>query len=173
MAKIKIEGTEYEVEPAVKAYIDALKAKEETAKVKGDSVDALQGRYDALEVKLQNTEQELENAKAKQVSADELDKQVEARVTLINTAQPLLGDSFDFTGKSEREIKEAVISTAKAEFKGDCKSDDYINAFFDATVEQVQSTGFSSVGANNAFTGDTGGDKSLQEKKNQRLNMRS
>ena len=173
MVKIKIEGTDYEVDPAVKSYIDALKAKEETAKVKGDSVDALQGRYDALEVKLQNTEQELENEKAKQVSVDELDKQVEKRVALINASQSILGDSFDFTGKSEREIKEAVISTAKAEFKGDGKSDDYINAFFDATVEQVQSTGFSSVGANNAFTGDSGSDKELQEKKNQRLNMRS
>ncbi|MFJ7891306.1 DUF2213 domain-containing protein [Lysinibacillus xylanilyticus] len=172
MVKIKIEGTDYEVDPAVKAYIDALKAKEETAKVKGDSVDALQGRYDALEVKLQNTEQELVNAKAKQVSADELDKKVEARVGLIGTAKPLLGDSFDFTGKTEREIKEAVIATTKEEFKGDGKSDDYINAFFDATVQQVQSTGFSSVGANNAFTGDSGGDKELQEKKNQRLNMR-
>ncbi|MGE7132649.1 DUF2213 domain-containing protein [Lysinibacillus xylanilyticus] len=173
MVKIKIEGTEYEVDPAVKTYIDALKAKEETAKVKGDSVDTLQGRYDALEVKLQNTEQELEKAKAKQVSADELDKKVEKRVVLISTAKPLLGDSFDFAGKTEREIKEAVISTAKAEFKGDGKSDDYINAFFDATVEQVQSTGFSSTGPNSAYTGDSSNNKQLEELKNKRLNMRS
>ncbi|MFK5708613.1 DUF2213 domain-containing protein [Lysinibacillus boronitolerans] len=172
MAKIKIEGTEYEVDPAVKAHIDALKAKEETAKVKGDSVDALQGRYDALEVKLQNAELELANTKAKQVSADELDKKVEERVGLISTAKPLLGDSFDFTGKTDREIKEAVISTTKQDFKGDGKSDDYINAFFDATVEQVQSNGFSSTGANSAYTGDAGGNKELEELKNKRLNMR-
>ncbi|MCM0627408.1 DUF2213 domain-containing protein [Lysinibacillus sp. OL1_EC] len=173
MAKIKIEGTEYEVDPAVKAHIDALKAKEETAKAKGDSLDTLQGRYDALEVKLQNTEQDLANAKAKQLSEDEFDKKVEERVGLISTAKPLLGDSFDFTGKSEREIKEAVISTTKQDFKGDGKSDDYINAFFDATVEQVQSNGFSSTGANIAYTGDAGGNKDLEELKNKRLNMRS
>lgn len=182
MAKIKIEGTEYEVDPAVKAHIENLTSskddKEEEEenpkdkKKKTDDLDVLQGRFDALEVKLQNTETELANEKAKRTSADELDKKVEERVALINASQPILGDSFDFTGKSERQIKEAVISTAKAEFKGDGKSDDYINAFFDATVEKVQSTGFSSVGPNNAFTGDSGGDKELQEKKNQRLNMR-
>ncbi|MEG0470772.1 MAG: DUF2213 domain-containing protein [Solibacillus sp.] len=172
VAKIKIEGTDYEVDPAVKTYIDALKAQKETAKVKGDSVDVLQGRYDALETKLEKAEQDLADEKAKQVSADELDKQVEARVQLIGTAKPLLGDTFDFVGKTEREIKEAVISTAKTEFKGDGKSDDYINAFFDAMVGQVQATGFSSTGANAAFTGDAAGDKSLQEMKNQRLNMR-
>lgn len=168
MVKIKIEGTEYEVDPAVKAYIDDLKTN-----MKGDSADTLQGRLDALEIKLQSKDQEIATLKENALSADELDKQVEARVTLINTAQPLLGDSFDFTGKSEREIKEAVISTAKAEFKGDGKSDDYINAFFDATVEQVQSNGFSSVGANSAYTGDAGTNKDLEAMKNQRLNMRS
>jgi len=173
MAKIKIEGSEYEVDPAVKAYIDALKAKEETAKVKGDSMDALQGRYDALEVKLQNVETELAKEKAKQVSADELDKQVEARVQLISTTKPLLGDSFDFTGKTEREIKEAVISTTKQDFKGDGKSDDYINAFFDATIEQVASQGFSSTGSNSIITGDSRQNTDVNAMRAQRLNMRS
>lgn len=173
MAKIKIEGSEYEVDPTVKAYIDALKAKEETAKVKGDSMDALQGRYDALEVKLQNVETELAKEKAKQVSADELDKQVEARVQLISTTKPLLGDSFDFTGKTEREIKEAVISTTKQDFKGDGKSDDYINAFFDATIEQVASQGFSSTGANSIITGDSRQNIDVNAMRAQRLNMRS
>ncbi|WP_431810814.1 DUF2213 domain-containing protein [Lysinibacillus capsici] len=173
MVKIKIEGVEYEVDPAVKAHIEALKAKEETAKVKGDSADALQGRLDALEVKLQLKDQEIATLKEKSFSADELDKKVEERVALINASQPILGDSFDFTGKSEREIKEAVISTAKAEFKGDGKSDDYINAFFDATVEQVQSNGFSSTGHNSAYTGDASSNKELEELKNQRLNMRN
>lgn len=186
LVKYKINGKEYEIDPVVKAHIESLTSSKDeddeeeeeeekdlkSKKKKTDALDVLQGRFDALEVKLQKTENELANEKAKRTSADELDKKVEERVALINASQPILGDSFDFAGKSEREIKEAVISTAKAEFKGDGKSDDYINAFFDATVGQVQSTGFSSVGANNAFTGDAGGDKSLQEKKNQRLNMR-
>lgn len=173
MAKVKIEENEYEVDAAVKAYIDSLKAKAETAKVKGDSADALQGRYDALEVKLQNTENELQSLKEKQVSADELDKQVEARVQLISATKPLLGDSFDFSGKTERAIKEAVIATAKQDFKGDDKSDDYINAFFDATIEQVSTQGFSSTGANSIITGDVSQSTDINALQAQRLNMRS
>ncbi|QGG51445.1 DUF2213 domain-containing protein [Lysinibacillus pakistanensis] len=168
MAKVKIEENEYEVDA-----IDSLKAKAETAKVKGDSADALQGRYDALEVKLQNTENELQSLKEKQVSADELDKQVEARVQLISATKPLLGDSFDFTGKTERAIKEAVIATAKQDFKGDGKSDDYINAFFDATIEQVTTQGFSSTGANSIITGDASQSTDINAMQAQRLNMRS
>lgn len=174
VGKYKIDGKEYEVDSAVKAHIEKLEAQLETAQTKAASVDALQGRYDALEVKLQNTENELKEAKEKQLSADELDKQVEARVALISTAKPLLGDSFDFTGKTDREIKEAVIATTKSEFKGDGKSDDYINAFFDATIEQVQSNGYSSTGENNAFTGDAATtNKNIDEMKAQRLNLRS
>ncbi|MEO4053383.1 DUF2213 domain-containing protein [Solibacillus sp. CAU 1738] len=173
MPVYKIDGKDFEVDSVVKAHIEKLQAQVDAAAVKTAQVDALQGRYDALEAKLEKTEKDLADEKAKQVSADELGKQVEARVQLIATTKPLLGDSYDFAGKSEREIKEAVISTTKQDFKGDGKSDDYINAFFDATVEQVQSTGFSSTGANSAYTGDVGADKDLDEMKNKRLNMRS
>lgn len=172
MPKYKIDGKEFELDSVVKAHIEKLEAQKEVAENKAAKYDSLQGSYDALEVKLQKTEADLAAEKAKQLSADELDKQVEARVTLINTAKPLLGDSFDFGGKSEREIKEAVIATTKQDFKGDGKSDDYINAFFDATVGQAQEQGFSSVGANSAFTGDAASDKALEELKNKRLNMR-
>ena len=173
MPVYKIDGKDFEVDSAVKSHIEKLQAQLETAQTKAGTVDALQGRYDALETKLEKAEKDLADEKAKQVSADELDKHVEARVQLIGAAKPLLGDSFDFVGKSDREIKEAVISTTKQDFKGDGKSDDYINAFFDATVEQVQSTGFSSTGANSAYTGDAAtNEKELEEMKNKRLNMR-
>ncbi|MBD8026432.1 DUF2213 domain-containing protein [Ureibacillus sp. Re31] len=174
MAKIKIKGTEYEVDDAVKAHIEELAAKKEKEKEqKGDSVDTLIGRIDALEAKLEAKEEELEIAKKNAFSEDEMNAKVQARITLIEAAKPLLGDSFDFIGKSDREIKEAVIATTKSDFKGDGKSDDYINAFFDATVEGVQSKGYSSTGANNAFTGDAANsDKELEELKNKRLNMR-
>lgn len=169
----KIDGKEYEVDSVVKAHLEAQQAKLENAQAKAAQVDALQGRYDALEVKLQNTEKELKEAKEKQLSEDEMHKKVEARVGLISTAKPLLGDSFDFTGKTEREIKEAVIAASKADFKGDGKSDEYINAFFDATVEQVQAQGFSSTGTNSLVTGDSAGvNNDVAAMRSQRLNLR-
>jgi len=176
MAKVKIKDTEYEVDEAVKSHISALEKKaaekEKEKEPKGDAADAFLGRLDALQAQLDAKNAELEAEKAKQLTGDALDKLVTERVELISTVRPLLGDSFDFVGKSDREIKEAVIATTKQDFKGDGKSDDYINAFFDAMVGQVQAQGFSSTGTNAAFTGDAAGDASLQEMKNQRLNMR-
>lgn len=172
MAKIKIKDTEYEVDDAVKAHITSLEKKASEKEQKGDSADALVGRIDALEAKLEAKEAELEATKQSVLTEDALNEKVQTRIALLDSAKPLLGDSFDFTGKTDREIKEAVISTTKQDFKGDGKSDDYINAFFDAMVEQVQAKGFSSTGANTAFTGDAGTDSDVQEMKNKRLNMR-
>lgn len=172
MAKIKVDNKEYEVDEAVKAHITALVKKASGQEQKGDSVDSLIGRIDALETKLEAKEAELEEAKKATLTADALDAKVQERIQLVEAAKPMLGDSFDFTGKTDREIKEAAIATTKSDFKGDGKSDDYINAFFDAIAEQVQVTGFSSTGANAAFTGDAASDADVEKLKQQRLNMR-
>ncbi|MGE7112726.1 DUF2213 domain-containing protein [Lysinibacillus sp. NPDC047702] len=183
LAKYKINGVEYDIDPKVKAHIESLEAstskdeddeeeetepgkKEEPKKKKTDFLDVLQGRVDALE-------QELANEKAKQASADELDKKVAERVQLIETTKPFLGDSFDFTGKTEREIKEAVIATTNKDFKGDGKSDDYINARFDTTIELVQSNGYSSTGPNSMIIVDSSQNTDVNAMRAQRLNMRS
>lgn len=171
MAVYKIDGKDYEVDSTVKAYMDAQDAKLLVADSKAKDYDALKGRFDAQEVKLQKAEDDLKAAQENQLSADELDKQVEKRVELIAGAKPLLGDSFDFKGKTEREIKEAVILKAKPEFKGDGLSDDYVNAFYDATVGHVKQQGFGSFGDKHLFSGDGASSGQLEEKKNQRLNM--
>lgn len=170
----KIDEKEYEVDSAVKSFLDAQQARIDAANVKVKDFDILQGRFDAQEVKLKNTEKELEDVKKEHVSADQLDARVQARVILISGAQAFLGDSFDFTGKTDREIKEAVIQNSKPDFKGDGKSDDYINAFYDASVERAKADGFSSTGYNHMLTGDgaTGSNK-IEAMKNQRLNMNS
>ncbi|MEK3645831.1 DUF2213 domain-containing protein [Aeribacillus sp. FSL M8-0235] len=174
MVKYKIDGKEYEVDSAVKSFIEAQAAKLDAAETKLKDYDALQGRYDALEAQLKAKEQELEEAKKNTLSADELDKKVNERIELITSAKPLLGDSFDFTGKTEREIKEAVIQKVKPDFKGDGKSDDYINAFFDATVGVVSERGFSSDGANQLKNfGGTSQQSAVEEKKKQRMNIKN
>ncbi|AKO92699.1 hypothetical protein BEH_11705 [Priestia filamentosa] len=171
MPTYKIDGKEYEVDSAVKSHLEVQAAQLETANIKVKDYDGLKGRYDALEIQLNNTKQELKDAKENTFSADELDAKVEARVELLNSAKTLLGDSFDFKGKTEREIKEAVIQKSKPDFKGDGQSDEYVNAFFDFTVGQVKQEGFSSTGSNHMFTGDNGNGSKVQDMKNQRLNM--
>lgn len=174
MPTYKIDGKEYEVDSAVKSFMEAQQAKLDTADLKIKEVDALQGRLDAQDAQLKVKDKEIVNLKEKSLSEDELDAKVQERVELISTIKPLLGDSFDFKGKSTRELKEAVIQSVNPEFKGDSKSEDYINAFFDATAATVQAKGFSSTGAQSAFTGDSVGTqtKEINEMKAQRLNMR-
>ncbi|MGG1291381.1 DUF2213 domain-containing protein [Bacillus smithii] len=174
MVKYKIDGKEYEVDSAVKSYLEAQAAKLDAAETKLKDYDALQGRYDAIEAQLKAKEQELEEAKKNTLSADELDKKVNERIELITSAKPLLGDSFDFTGKSERDIKEAVIQKVKPDFKGDGKSDEYVNAFYDATVGVVTERGFSSDGANQLKNiGGANQPSAVEEKKKQRMNIKN
>ncbi|MFC2948542.1 DUF2213 domain-containing protein [Virgibacillus sediminis] len=173
MPKYKIDGKEYEVDPVVKSRLDALEAQKDSAENKAKDYDALQGRYDALEADYKNAKTELEDAKKQNLSEDELDKKVQERVELVSGAKSFLGDEYDFTGKKEREIKEAVIQKVKPDFKGDGKSDEYINAFYDATVERSKQDGFSSTGENHLHTGGSyTGDSDLEEKRKKRLNLR-
>ncbi|MGG3677497.1 DUF2213 domain-containing protein [Heyndrickxia faecalis] len=171
--KYKIDGVEYEVDAAVKQFIEAQAARLDAAQAKAKEYDTLQGKYDALDAQLKKKEKELEEAKKNTLSADELDKKVNERMELITGASTLLGDSFDFTGKTDREIKEAVIQKVKPDFKGDGKSDDYINAFYDATVEGAKRDGFSSTGANQMqmLSGDA--KTSIEQKRQQRMNMKN
>lgn len=132
MPTIKIDSVDYEVDSVVKARIDALEAQVESSNVKASEVDKITGERDALQAKVNTLESELETEKAKVPTVDALDELVKNRIELTNKATTFLGDSYDFAGKSDREVKEAVIVTADKEFKGDGKSDDYVNAYFDA-----------------------------------------
>ncbi|MED4934002.1 DUF2213 domain-containing protein [Heyndrickxia coagulans] len=172
--KYKIDGVEYEVDAAVKQFIEAQAARLDAAQEKAKEYDTLQGKYDALDAQLKKKEKELEEAKKNTLSADELDKKVNERIELITSAKPLLGDSFDFTGKTEREIKEAVIQNVKPDFKGDGKSDEYVNAFYDATVGVVTERGFSSDGANQLKNiGGANQPSAVEEKKKQRMSIKN
>jgi hypothetical protein len=172
MAKYKIDNQEYEVDTAVKSYLEAQQAKLDTAATKVAEHDKLQGKYDALETELEQKKQELEEAKA---VSDKLDEKVEERLELVTSATQILGDSFDFKGKTDRDIKEAVIQTAKEDFKGDGKSDDYVNAFYDAMVGQIEAEGFHSDGANNLknLQGAAGNKKAIEQKRADRMNMKN
>lgn len=173
MPVFKIDGKDYEVDSAVKSFMEAQAAKLETAQGKAKDFDTLQGRFDSLDSDYEKAKTDLEEAKKNNLSEDELDKKVQERVELVSGASSFLGDAFDFTGKKEREIKEAVIQKVKSDFKGDGKSDEYINAFYDATVERSKQDGFSSTGDNHMHVADYKGDAGLDDKRKQRLNMQN
>ncbi|MFB6475765.1 DUF2213 domain-containing protein [Paenibacillus glucanolyticus] len=176
MATYKIDGKEFEVPSEVKSYMDAQQARLDAANSKAGDYDKLQGRYDALEADNTRLKTELDEAKKSVLTQDELDAAVTARTELLSGARAFLGDSFDFTGKTDREVKLAVIEKVKGDdFKADGKSDEYIDAFFDATVERSKQDGFSSMGSNHLQTTgsySTDSQKEIENLRAKRLNLK-
>ncbi|MBJ1785717.1 DUF2213 domain-containing protein [Enterococcus faecalis] len=172
MPKLIIDSKEYEVDPVVKANYDAMQAKLDAAEQRSSNVEKLEGERDALKAQIDKLNKEIDEAKKKEVTANALDKRVQDRVDLINKAQKFLGDSVDFTGKSDREIKESVIAKTSPDFKGDGKSDDYIAAYFDSAVANVEKKGFTNPAAfNDAKDKDKEAAEEIEKQKNNRLNM--
>lgn len=172
MPVLKIDNKDYEVDSVVKARVDALEAQLEAAKTKAGGIDAVTGERDALQAQVTSLTSELDEAKTNAMTADAIDQAVKSRIALLEQAKPMLGDSFDFTGKNEREVKEAAILTINKDFKGDGKSDDYINAFFDAMTVNAKSKGFTQ-GArfNDAKDKSEEQEEEINKMKAQRLNM--
>lgn len=78
--------------------------------------------------------------KLKSFEGDAFDKKVAERLELIESVKPYLGDSYDFSGKNERDIKLDSIKADDADFDAEGKSDTYINAYFDAMRAHHKST---------------------------------
>lgn len=170
MAQIKIDNKEFEVDSVVKARIDALEAGLEAEKLKAKKADSLEGERDALKAKITEKDSEIETLKENALTSDKLDEAVEQRTALLDSARVLLGDEFDFKGKSEREIKENAIKSVNDSFDSTDKTDDYVNAFYDALTVSANTQGFT---ADAAFGANKTNSKNeeIEKQKNKRLNM--
>ena len=131
MKKFVLDGKEYEVADDVHAILtrqqnDSANAVSELAGVKA-SMDKMQAKLDAFEEEKKkvkdNDDKEAFNAA------------VNERVNLLSKSQKVIGDSEDISGLSAREIKEKVIKHINSEVNLDGKSDDYVDARFDISVE--------------------------------------
>lgn len=112
-----------------------LAGSEDTAASSKKEADSLKGERDALKT-------QLKDAQDKQLDQDALDKRIDARLALQTSAARFVGDSFDFKGKTDREVKVAAIKTTNDAFDEKDKSDDYINAFYDSAVSLADKKGF-------------------------------
>ena len=101
---------------------------------KADAADELQKKADEAQAKADAADKQIAElqGKLKSYEGDGLDKMIEAKLALEKDAKPFLGDSYDFAGKSDKDIKVAVIKAIDDSFDAKDKSSDYINAFFDA-----------------------------------------
>lgn len=150
MAKIKLGDVEYECDGGLASAIkdavkDAKKAGYDEAMSKGkkekkDSEDSLQKEIETLKAKNDELGEEIKKLKEDAMDEEKIRKASIARANLIAQAKPHL-DSKDekeevkFDEMSDLEIKKAVIVAKYPEAKLDEKSNDYIEARFDAIIE--------------------------------------
>lgn len=143
-----IRADKADVDKLIKADADTDALKKENAQLKQQVAD-LQAQVKKLQSESQkgsdDSSKELDEAKAKadslesenkklQEKVDSIDDVVNAKVNLINSTKSYLGDSYEFKGKSSKDIKMDTIKAVHPDMKLDGKSDDYINAAFDMAI---------------------------------------
>lgn len=136
---VKIDGVEFEADNSLASAItQALEkrdnalatAKDELGTVKADAqktTDELQGKYDQLK-----TDHDKVKADAEGVDVNAL---VKSRVALVEAAKPHVDAETKMDDMSDRDVKVAVIVSKNEKFDAEGKSDDYIQARFDAIIE--------------------------------------
>lgn len=108
----------------------ALKAAEDAqAKAEGNATAA---KSEASTAKAEADSAKKETEKVKKDAADSIEEAVNQRVELMGSAKKLLGDSADFKGKSNRDIKIEAIKKLTPDFVEDGKDDSYIDTYYDA-----------------------------------------
>lgn len=130
MAKVTVNGIEYDAVPEVKNALtqaqDALeKAKAEKAK--------LQKNHDSLSGELDAKKEELQKLQNKD-SSEAIEKAVKSRLELVEKCRKHIDSEEDISSLSDKELKAKVISKV-SEVNLDGKSDDYLNARFDAAID--------------------------------------
>ena len=156
-AKVVFDGAEFEVTESValaitkerddakmsyedmKKKYDELQAAADSMKSEMDAMekemkgkmDSAEGRADALAEQVEALKAELEEAK--QINVDSI---VEDRLALIEKAKPVLDAAYEFSGKAKREVMVDAIKAVRGDSVAlDNRSDDYVEAMFDALSE--------------------------------------
>lgn len=119
----KIAELEAQIEEK-KKELDELKGEAEEEK---KNADEAQAKADAAE-------KELDSLK-KEYSGDAMQKAVNDRLNLVGKVKPYLGDSYDFNGKTDKQLKLDTITALDSSIDLKDKSDDYIGAYFDAALQ--------------------------------------
>lgn len=118
IADLKAKIADYEKQlKELQGDADSSKKNEEEAKAEKDAL-----------------EKQLETYK-KKYEGDGLDQAIDAKIGLIEKVKPYVGDSFDFKGKTDKDIKVATLKAIDDSIDLSNKSDDYINAYFDSTIK--------------------------------------
>lgn len=140
LSRVRLDnGIEYDAAPEVAHALE--KSRADTADLKTQLVaksaeaEKLAGERDTLKARVDGFAVELDKVKADALTAAHA--QVKARADLEKVAE---GFKVDCSGKTDREVKEAVIKSVRADASLDGKSDEYVQAAFDMSVSMKADT---------------------------------
>lgn len=130
LGRIRLDsGLEYQAAPEVIVAVEKLRNDKAELEVR---VDELHKQLDTVAAERDTLKSQVESAE--KVRADALEAaraEVKARAELDKVAEAF---KVDGAGKTDREVKELVIKSVRADADLTGKSDDYINAAFDLSV---------------------------------------
>ena len=203
MKTITIDGKEYEVAEVVADTIEKLKEEQvsdedltevelgdETFEVTDEvasHIETLKGKLDGKEDTITNLQGEVEDLKEDMEDVkNDSGKEIKQLLSIMDTAKQYVGDAVEDIveddsldiDESIREIKEAVISSVYDSVDLEEKSDEYVDARYDACIDDLERIyGDSQAPQNNLKNfnqnrEDTKQDKELQEKRDARLNLK-
>lgn len=126
---LSVETTDAGAQAITKLLADVKDARAAAEAAKADAVKAVE----AKDAELAKRDAEIESLKAKVLDAAALDELVAKRSALLADASRV--HAGDYTGKSESEIRKAVVVAKLGDAAVADKSDAYIHARFDVLVE--------------------------------------
>ena len=130
-----IDGAEHKVSDEVyEAYHKAVKETSEMKKV----IDSHQQEKDKLQAEVDETKEKLETKNDSEEDIKKFNDAVDSRVKLISKCITVLGDSEDFSGVSDIDLKVKCIKAIRKDINLDGKSDAYIDARFDVVMEDYK-----------------------------------
>lgn len=139
--KMVIQGVEYEVSEQVS---QAITREREQAKARLDAATeeaaSLKKKLDQEKARADTATENLAEEKRLRKDAEDPEKvkaRVKARLTLEQSAKKVLGESEKLDGLSEKEIKVKVVQKTYPSADLKDKSDDYLQARFDAALEKL------------------------------------
>lgn len=128
LRKVLVDGLTVETTDAGAQAIEKLQ------KQLNDQSAEHQKIVDAKDREIARVEGERDEAMKKVIGDAEIDARVKARSTLIGDAQKVVKDA-DFAGKSDQDIRRAVVASKMGDKAIEGKSDAYIEAKFEHYVE--------------------------------------
>ena len=147
MAKITIDGVDYEVSDQAAQAVgklhtrlsDAEMSAEEIEKEKKAKEDEAEEAKKAAEKTTDSLKAKLDDAASKVPTADALDKLVAARTELVDKVRQILPE-IEWKGKDNDSLMKEVVAAKCENVQMDSVSADYIQARFDILAESVQGT---------------------------------